>query len=543
MVLALARVEAWLLVRSLLVLAGLLAGGFAMWLYFRQMQPVWWDASWRIGWGQLILGSTVLAAAQLAAGRTRRNGMAGLYASFPATATTRTLAHLAGLAGVVPASVLLGGATAAAVQARDAIGTPDIATLAGGLLLVIAAGAAGVAIGTRFPHPLAGLLGAMVLLFSCLTSHLTSGPAIWLVPWEMEADQLANLPGPLAGYPPSGAHAAELAGLAALAAILALVVTVRGARARARLAAAGIITVTAICVAGALQARPIPTADLNHLVTEVANPASAQRCTTDGQVRFCLYPAFSSVLPLLEAPVGGVLAHLPAQPPQPLTIRQVTSVSLPDSTLTHGHSNQQVSQWDAEAQQEPGNAGVAPASLVYVPAWPPAGQQAGADFGLALATADWALRLPRASGTSGGPDGLQGCMPVNQARDAIAIWLAIIATHPPASALQGGLEGIQGAYAGNTFVRTWSYPGDGYYMPPGGPQDTATGYLLASEMASEPQQQVSAVLAGAWSRWLNWHTTDAQLAAALGIPVPSLSMPAAAIPPAQGSPHASVCTT
>ena len=544
MVLALARVEAWLLIRSLLALAGLLAGGFAMWLYFRYQQPVWWDAAWRIGWGQLIFGSTVLAAAQLAAGRVRRNGMASLYASFPATAATRTLAHLAGLAGVLPASVLLGGATAAAVQARGAIGTPDVATLAGGLLLVIAAGAAGVAIGTRFPHPLAGLLGAMVLLFSCLTSHLTSGPAIWLVPWEMEADQVAHLPGALAGYPPSGAHAAELAGLAVLAGILALVVTVRGARARAGLAAAGILAVAAICVAGALQARPIPTADLNHLVTEVAVPASVQRCATDGQVRLCLYPAFSSVLPSLEAPVGGVLAHLPAQPAQPLTIRQVTSVSLPDSTLTHGHSNQQVSQWDAKAQQEPGNASAAPASSVYVTAWPPAGQQAGPDFSLALATADWALRLPGASSISGGPGDPQACLLVNQARDAVAIWLAIIATHPSTNDLQGGLEGIQGTYVGNTFVRTWSYPGSGgYIMAPGGLQDTAVGYLLASEMASEPQQKVSAVLAGAWSRWLNWRTSDAQLAAALGIPIPSFSTPTAAIPPAQGWPHASVCTT
>ena len=66
------------------------------------------------------------------------------------------------------------------VQARGAIGTPDVAMLAGGLLLVIAAGAAGVAIGTRFPHPLAGALAALVLLFSCLTSHLTSGgPSGW----------------------------------------------------------------------------------------------------------------------------------------------------------------------------------------------------------------------------------------------------------------------------------------------------------------------------------------------------------------------------
>lgn len=119
----------------------------------------------------------------LAAGRARRNGLADLYASFPATTATRTLAHLAGLAGAVPAS----------------------------LLLMLAAGAAGVAIGSRFPHPLAGVLGTLVLLLSSGTSHLASGAAIWLTPWEMEADQLANLPGPLAGYPPVGAHAAELA--------------------------------------------------------------------------------------------------------------------------------------------------------------------------------------------------------------------------------------------------------------------------------------------------------------------------------------------
>jgi hypothetical protein len=527
-VLSLAKVEAWLLVRSLLVLAGLLAGGFAMWLYFRRMQPLWWDAAWRIGWGQLILGITVLAAAQLAAGRACRNGMADLYASFPATAATRTVGHLAGLAGVVPASLLLGGAVTAAVQARGAIGTPDVAALAGGLLLVIAAGAAGVAIGSRFPHPLAGALGAMVLLFSSVTSHLTSGAAIWLVPWGMEPDQVANLPGPLAGYPPSGAHAVELAGLAVLAGILALAVTVRHARVRLGLAAAGIAAVAAICFAGALQVRPIPTADLNHLLSEVADPASVQPCTTASQVRYCLYPGFGSVLPSLEAPVDGVLAHLPAQPGQQLTIRQVTSLSLPDSALTHGHSNQEVSQWEAQAQQAPGNASAAPAPGIYFNAWPPAGQQANAEFSLALATAQWALRLPGAHGTSSSTGELQGCVPVNQAREAIAIWLAILATHLSASDLRGGLGiGVQGTEVGSTFIQTWDSPG-GYVTPSGGGlQDTAAGYLLANEMTSLPQQKVSHVLAGAWSRWLNWHTTDAQLAAALGIPMPSVhtSMP------------------
>ena len=101
--LGLARVEAYLLARSLLVLAGLLAGGLLVWLVIQAEQQLWWHAAWQIGGGQLILAEAVLVAAQLAAGRARRNAMADLYGSFPATAGTRTLAHLAALAGVAMA--------------------------------------------------------------------------------------------------------------------------------------------------------------------------------------------------------------------------------------------------------------------------------------------------------------------------------------------------------------------------------------------------------------------------------------------------------
>ena len=238
-VLGLARVEASLLVRSLLVLAGLLAGGAVVWVVFGSAEPLWWNAAWRIGFGQLVLGMSVLAAAQLAAGRPRRDGMADLYASFPATAGTRSAAHLAGLVGAAPASLLLIAAAAVVVQVRGAIGAPSITVLAGGLLLVVAAGAAGIAIGTRFPHPLAGVLGALVLFLSSATSHLGSGGSIWLLPWEWTQDQLGSLPGPLAGYPPAGAHVLELAGLAVLAGLVALAVTVGRARARVRVVGSG----------------------------------------------------------------------------------------------------------------------------------------------------------------------------------------------------------------------------------------------------------------------------------------------------------------
>ncbi len=120
------------------------------------------------------------------------------------------------------------------------------------------------------------MLGALALLLSSGTSHTASGAGIWLLPWKWTQDQLGFLPGPLAGYPPAAAHVLELAGPAVLAAAVALLATVRRARDRASLATAGILALTLICLAGALQLRPIPTAELNRLVTEAADPASVQ---------------------------------------------------------------------------------------------------------------------------------------------------------------------------------------------------------------------------------------------------------------------------
>ena len=140
-----------------------MAGGAIIWILIHSTQPLWWNVAWGIGYGQAVLAMAVLIAAQLAVGRVRRDAMADLYASFPAPASTRVLGQLAGLAGAVPASLVLVGGTVAAAQLLGPVGVPGLAPLAAGLLLVIAAGAAGIAVGTRFPHPLAGVLGAIAL--------------------------------------------------------------------------------------------------------------------------------------------------------------------------------------------------------------------------------------------------------------------------------------------------------------------------------------------------------------------------------------------
>jgi hypothetical protein len=95
-VLGLAGAEAWLLSRNVLALAGLLVGSLVAWNSLRPAEPLWWNAAWQIGYGQVLLAATVLVAAQLAIGRASRDGMQELYDSFPVSAATRTLAQLTG---------------------------------------------------------------------------------------------------------------------------------------------------------------------------------------------------------------------------------------------------------------------------------------------------------------------------------------------------------------------------------------------------------------------------------------------------------------
>src|SRR5215469_6124263 len=465
MMLGLARAEAWLLARSVLVLAGLPLGGLMIWLTFRPFEPLWWNASWEIGNGQIILGMGVLMAAHLAAGRARRDSMAGLYASFPATAGTRTLAHLTGLAGALPASLLLIGGTAAVVEVLGPIGTPNAVTLAAGVLLVIASGAIGIAIATRFPHPLAGALGALALFAPFSQSNRYHDATGWVFPWATRND-LEYVPSPLAGYPPSVAHAAELAGIAVLAVAVALAVTMNKARARRLLATTGVLAVAVTFLAGVLQLRPIPTAEVNRLVNEIADPASVQHCTTTSHVRYCLYQAFGADLATLEAPVNGVLAHVPALPDQPLTVRQVASMQFSDSDIMYGHSQRQVAQWNAQLAGTPGNAASASAVYLMLGRWPAGGAHlADAHFELALAAADWAVHLsPTVSRASASGTRFVPCVPLDQAREAIAIWLAILATHPPPSELQDGLGmgRLRGnwptAMVGSTSIAMWASP-------------------------------------------------------------------------------------
>ena len=299
-VVSLARIEAVHLSRSVPVLSGLMVSGVAMWLITYRSQPLWWSNDWRIGYGQTVISLTVLVGAQLATARSRRDGLQELYESFPTSTGQRTLAHLIGVLGAAPAAVLLVGVAAGAFALQGALGTPDLTTLIGGILLVLAGGVIGVAIGSRFPHPLAGVLGAFVWLLPFSQSNRFNSAIPWLFPWVKPA-QLSELPRRLAGYPPALAHALELAAIVVLAGVVALAITSAARRHRVGLLVAGAAGLAGLVVTCLVQLQPIPTRDIDRVVSEAANTGAAQHCTTSEanghNVRYCLYPGVRFAAP------------------------------------------------------------------------------------------------------------------------------------------------------------------------------------------------------------------------------------------------------
>lgn len=547
-VLAVARIEAWLLVRSPLLVIGLLGGAALFWQFVAGHQPLWWVVSWQVGHGQVLLSTTVLLAGHLAAGRVRRNGLTALYESFPASATTRSGGQLAGLVGSLPASLLLIAFGFAVAQLRAPIGNPDTATLAAGVLLVIAAGAIGVALGARLSHPLAGVVAALVWLLLYGQSNQFNGTSVWLFPW-LRPGQLEDLPHPVTGYPPGAGHALELAGIAALAAAVALLAVAGDAKARLGASLVAVVAAAGIYRGAAVQLRPVPTSALDQLVAETANPASAQQCARTNDVRYCLYPGFGALLPTLRGPVEAVLARLPSRPPGTLVVRQASMIYAGDSSLTAGHTARQIAGWATQLAAAPEYAQTTGAIYVPVGDWPAGGGLAAARFDLALDTAVWAVGLPpsiAAEVNPSGPTTAPPCVALDQAREAVAIYLAVQATHASTPPPAGGRHSVRVFVINGAAVPGWQYPGGNasIYAIPSGLALSDQGYLLARAMTQLPAATVAQVLRSGWTTWRDWRTTDAQLAAALGISAPSAppGPPLVAPPPgANPPPQSPVC--
>ncbi len=553
-VLAAGRREALWLSRSPLVLAGLVISAWLIWLnnhhqvfpYGSSPQLVWWSADVSIVACLLPAAAGVLIAAQLAAGRARRDGMEQLYASYPAAASARAGALLAGAAGPVALAVIVTGAGMGWLDSQGALGSPRLWVLLCGPLLVMLAGTAGAALGSWLGHPMAGILAALVLgaveidLVLSIDGpvHLPGGIA-WLFPWTDPGLVLSMLPGLTVPYPPP-AHLAELAGLIALGACAALW---RVAGRRRAVAAVAVAAAVVTGWSGWSEARPVPAPVLAALVRQATQPQRVQACRLLHGVRYCYYPAYAPLVGQWAVPVAGVLAKIPRTAAQGLTVRQVqdefflTEPLLPPSSLTSISSENTPLTGRLEAFESaestdphliPGSAG----PPVYTDLdWSTGSGLGVSQLSLAVAVAWWAtglpvtgrdVALPYSPSTGGGGTVLLSCVPVGQAREAVALWLAAGATRATrgafaASVTPRAIAGQDATEIGRTWIATVQ---ENNPVTAAGLTVTARGAALAAEMLRLPARRVADVLTARWRYWLRPGTTEASLAAALGLPLP-----------------------
>jgi hypothetical protein len=554
------RAEAGRMARNPLILASIAAVAVAIAAGSRGQVPLWWGWDMSIGSWLLIPAGAVLVVAHLAAGRARRDGMTQLYESYPVPATARTGGLLLGVAGPVALAAAVTGAAAAWLESQGALGAPSPVILLAGLLLVVLAGAVGVALGRLLPHLMAGLLAVAVL--GVIEVDLVVPEPVpvafparvgWLFPWTEPAG-LGSLPGP-AGLVPAAAHAGWLAALAGLAAVAALWPGRRARRWPAALALAGVGCLALAGWAAWAQLQPAPLSQLGRLASAITQPARAELCEARGAVRYCAYPAFLPEISRWAVPVSGVLGRAPALRGT-LVVRQVVDdtawlILTVDGTNDMGASTatppnawgrqlarlvRAIAAFENAETTDPRLIPGTSVPPVYTDlAWVAGSGLGSSEFGLAVSTAAWVTGLPTTapvvsySNSAGSGSAQVPCVAVGQAREAIAIWLAAGAT----PATRAGFAAVLAQAYGPTQVgRKWITT---YYLYGSiTAQDltvSAQGVALAREMLRLPASRVRAVLASGWPGWLRPQATDAQLAAALRIPLPSVSP---ASPPPSG---------
>lgn len=540
------RAEAARLCRNPLVLAGLVIAAALIWWNSKDTVPQWWVWDVQIGSALLTIGGCLLMAAQLAAGRARRDGMEELYASFPAPSAARTAAQLLGLAGPLLLAAGLVGAAVIWLDMHGPVGSPSPAVLAQGLLVVALAGAIGVALGSHLPHPMAGLLAIAVLGAAEADLLLPSGAPVqlpggtgWLFPW-VQPWVLGALPGPVPMIPPT-AHLAWLGALTALAAIVAVWRRLASRRSAAIVALVGAGTVVLAGWSGWTETRPLPPAEQESLVSQVTDAARSQSCLSRQRVWYCVYPQYQPDVARWSSVVDGVLDRLPAFPAAHLVIRQVVNTDFVAYPLYFGaqsHVDQLTATMDRYLNRQATDPRLVPGSStppVYVDlSWGEGGSVGSYQIGLALQTAWWVAGLPTTwspAPGSGFAAAQTSCLPVGQAREAIALWLAGSATPATLAAFPALLDYSPVAMTvnGNSTAGYVGVPSVSGYAP--ALQFTAEGGALAEAMLRLPESRVSAVLSARWPGWLRASATDAELAAALDIPLPPAPIPSTSASP------------
>lgn len=501
----LARADAGRLLRHPAFLAGVVLTPLMLHAAM-EGDPRWWERSPSMALAMVPLGWLTIVATNLMALGPRRAGVDELFSAAPSPQPVRTTGLLVSGWVAVAAAVLLaaGWLAVSAVTVDDAVGTPRLAEISAGFLIVAGAAVVGVAVARWLPHLGFGVLAAFAVTF--LQARFMD-PATW--PWNTAESHpgrfLGFLAGPTsAGVPqlevrPAGWHLVYLAGLVLLMALVALARDGFPRRLGAALAAAALV----IATAGWVQTRPPSDARVTAMVGYLTDPSAHQMCSVAGTTTFCAYDEQLHRVDVWSARDRAVRALLPAA----VAGRELAVTDRVPTVVGNSSCGPQsfleglppaVARAVSATDIWPDDGAVHPGTNRF-----PCGGRPVEELFTALQIGSWAVGLPPS------PHGLDvRCDAAGQARAVTALWLAGAATPGGARTLRELADEHGG---GPLTFASWDDP------PMLGATFASADVRLATALLDLPAERVSAALAERWSLMTDPATPSVAVAGAFGL--------------------------
>lgn len=456
------------------------------------------DADGDVALGLVPLAWATMVATNLTALRGRRDGTGELYESVPSSPTARCLAHLfSGWVAVAGGGVVLLGWLTLEWQGGGAVGSPNVAELLVGPLLVAGAAALGVLAARWLPHPVVGalLIPASIVVQGVLSSS-GSSPYRWMdfVP-DAALEDGHPFPGPVDW------HVAYLAGTILIAGVLA--VARHGFRRRLALCLAGAVAVTGVVAIA--QTRPLSDAEARRQAALLTHPDL--ECETRAGVRYCAQEDFRVRFDQWEGPVQAVLSRVPAEVRARGLVVSMRDLNVISDSLCTPTPRLRLLPERVRAHADPGLVWPADGAVHPDREWPWDEECSFTDHGVALSVqvGAWAVGLPPAQAATSSP-----CVASGHARSVVALWLAGQST--PGAA--GALADIGRGSGPGPIVDF----GDSANWPSWGVAYAKADLALALTLLARPADEVGRVVLDQWDRFVDPATSAGELAVLAGLP-------------------------
>jgi hypothetical protein len=460
----------------------------------------------------VLMAWSALIATNLAALRSRRDGTDELFGSLPTSATARTTGHLvSGLAAVPVAVVVLGGYVAW-VMSNDGIGSPNVAELLVGPLLVAGGAMLGVLVARWAPHPMVAPLAIVATIFvQGKLSESEASPFRWMA-FSAEGvglDDGIAFPGPVDWHLPF------LLGTVAIAAGLALARHGFTRRVTTFLVAA----VAVAGVAAFAQTRPLSDSAARQQATALTAPELT--CEVRGGVRYCVEPGYEVRVGQWDPPVQAVLARVPGPVRDSGLVVSMREPNVVGNTDCSPTPMLQMVSPRVRALVTPEQ--VWPADNAVHPwrYWPWDPGCSFTDHGIVLTgqVGLWAVGLPPAQAAA------PPCVASGQARSVLALWLAGQSTAGAPDALATVLRTSEGLGSVDLIrfdSNNWPNWGVSFAH-----RDVATALALLER----PVDEVGAVVLQHWDRLTDPSTPSSELASLVGVPAAAPGPASSSDPP------------